>query len=191
MLSVLVFTLLADYDAPKGDLTDGDLGVIELVKADEKRATVRVRIPRAWRTKAGTKITFKGPVRLADDRGVLFTGPAPVFTVEANCENDGGTWSEPVATLELKLTRPLRKPVSSQRIIGLVMMGKTKLPPITFPPVKTTQFRADLDGDGKLDTELRENDDPSQPGCGSALEENDFNLVTATGGKFSAMCCGP
>ncbi len=195
MRSILAVVLLTAWGSPKGKkLAAGELGVVRLIKND-KKLVLDIYFPREWLerdVKLGTKITTKEVLVLADTEGVFYEGPAPTFVTKAECENDGGTYSEPVARLELdpsQLKRqPSTKPFGSEKNIGLATLGKTKRKPIESAATNRTLARADFDGDGAPDAELRSA--KSEAGCGDALEEDALQIITATS-VFSARCCGP
>jgi hypothetical protein len=201
MRSIFVVVLLASavahaaWGSPKGKkLAAGDLGVVRLIKND-KKLVLDIYFPREWMerdVKLGTKITTKELLVLADTEGVFYEGPAPIFVTKAECENDGGTYSEPVGRLELdpsQLKRvPSTKPFGSEKNLGLATLGKTKRKPIENAATSRTLARADFDGDGVPDAELRSS--KTDAGCGDTLEEDGLQIINATS-AFSARCCGP
>jgi hypothetical protein len=195
MRSIFFVVLLAAWGSPKGKkLTAGDLGVVRLIKSD-KKLVLDVYFPREWLerdVKLGTKITTKEILVLADTEGIFYEGPAPTFITQDECENDGGRYSEPIGRLELdpsQLKRqPSTKPFGSEKNIGLATLGKIKRKPIESAATNRTLARADFDGDGAPDAELRSAN--SEAGCGDALEEDALQIITATS-AYSARCCGP
>lgn len=185
----------ADYDSPKGrKLVAGDLGTVRLIKND-KKLIIDIYFPRAWSirdVKLGTKITTKEVLVLADAEGVFYEGPAPTFVTTAECENDGGVYSEPIARLELapdQLKRqPTTKPFGSEKNLGIATLGKSTRKPLAKAATKRTLLRVDFDGDGKPDAELRTEE--TVAGCGPGLAEDELQLVNSTGAS-NARCCGP
>jgi hypothetical protein len=186
---------VADSGAPEAlQLKPGDLGVVQLVEANEQRVVLEVLFPRAWRpadVARGKKLRVKAELTLADGDGVFYRGPAPAFVVTADCENDGGTWVEPIARLELKvssLKRPLRAPIGAEKVVGLATLGKGTRPKLKADADARTLLRVDFDGDGAADAELRT--EPADAGCGPRLDEDDLRIRTTTA-SVPARCCGP
>ncbi|MFT3840065.1 MAG: hypothetical protein QM723_23965 [Myxococcaceae bacterium] len=142
--------------------------------------------------KTGGKLQPKGDLVLADDSGVIYSGPAPVFLSRPQCTNDGGDWNGPIARLELtadQLKHPLGKPRLQEKIVGLAVLGSSSRKALAGAANKATVMRVDFDADGKPDAELRTASHDS--GCGPALEWPDLRLVDGSGQNGSARCCGP
>jgi hypothetical protein len=195
LLLLVASSAKAEWGSPEArKLVAGDLGVVRLIKND-KKLVLEVYFPRAWRShdvKAGTKIAVSEVLVLADEGGVFFSGPAPIFLGVAECENDGGVWVEPVARLELdpaQLKRPLLgKPIGSERTIGLATLGQAPRKALASKPGKRSLLRVDFDGDGAADAELRSA--PTESGCGQGLSEQDLQVADAVRSS-RARCCGP
>lgn len=194
-VTLLAVTAHAGWNSPSSlKLTAGALGTVRLIK-DADTLVLEVYFPREWTegdVKLGTKITPRELLILADADGVFYEGPAPTFVTSPECENDGGTYSEPVARLVLDraqlLHQPSTRPFGGEKNIGMATLGRQKRKPLQRPATRRTLLRVDFDGDGAPDAELRSA--PSEAGCGRLLEEDALVAASATA-AFSARCCGP
>lgn len=187
--------VLGEWGAPpERVLKAGDVGVVHLVKSDTTKVVLEVHFPRAWRdtdVKPGKKIELTQQVVIADAQGVLFTGKITGVAGKSMCENDGGTWVEPVARLELELAKlghPLGKPIGSDRVVAVVGLGTAPRAALTTAADANTLMRVDLDRDGTPDAELRT--EKSEAGCGRTMKEPELRIL---GDKqnVKARCCGP